>query len=272
MTDGKTMTDAEMLRAAEAAFARGDLQESARLFAAVTRSSDTARAADGFYGLGMTALRQGRRPEAGKLFEAAVRANSRLTNAWYQLGYLAEPDFPQRAYEYYQRALAIDPSHVSAQQRIGALGPSASAGPNPGPRYATAPPPGAPSGDPREGVVSNLQQRFEQRALGRMMRQVYVWDFRVNREGLPPVAAEMRGFRFHGSISNGDRVRLSHSARPGKVLQLHRIVNLSSNSTVRVTRRPRLITTGLGILLQIVLLLIFLAIFATVAVTVLKHH
>lgn len=254
MTDGRTMTDAEMLRAAEAAFARGDLQESARLFAAVTRSSDMTRAADGFYGLGMTALRQGRRPEAGKLFEAAVRANSRLANAWYQLGYLAEPDLPQRAYEHYHRALAIDPSHVSAKQRIDALGPR------------------APSGDPREGVVSNLQQRFEQRALGRMMRQVYVWDFRVNREGLPPVAVEMRGFRFQGSLSNGDRVRLSHSARPGKVLQLHRIVNLSSSSTVRVTRRPRLITTGLGILVQILLLLVFVAIFATVVGTILNHH
>jgi tetratricopeptide (TPR) repeat protein len=114
-------TEDDLLREAEAIYTKGDLDASARLFATVTKSPDAIRAAAGFYGLGMVALSQNRRSEASQLFEAAVRADDQLANAWYQLGRLQEHSAPDKAKQFYERALDIDPTHLSAQQRVATL-------------------------------------------------------------------------------------------------------------------------------------------------------
>jgi tetratricopeptide (TPR) repeat protein len=246
--------EGEMLRDGEAAYAGGDLVASARLFAAVAKSGDPVHAGAGFYGLGMIALTRDR-GEAQQLFEAAVKKDDRLANGWYQLGRLREEVDPKGATQLFERALAIDPGHRSARQRL--------------PQRVQAPPqPVSPSrqaepvaADPREGVVANLQQRFEQ-TLER--RTVYVWNFRLDRGDQPPVAVEMRGYGFEGSLANGDRVRLPVIPKSGSVLQVDAVQNISSNATVRV-RRQRSTIIRASYVVRFFLLLIFLSVFVAIA-------
>jgi tetratricopeptide (TPR) repeat protein len=259
--------EAEQLRQAEAAYSAGDLETSARLFAGVTRSADKGSAAEAFYGLGMLALATRRQDEASRLFRAATLADPGHANSWYQLGCLAEPHSHEEAIQDLRRALAIDPQHVSASRRLAMLTPpppqplthqrpSAHSGPLPEATHSLASA-DAPA-DPQEGIVASFQQRVEQRN----RRMLYVWDFRVIRGGLDPISVEMRGYRFDGTLANGDRVRLPRGAKTGKVLHLHSIANLSGNAVVQVTRRPRAILTFLSWVLRAAFILLWLAIAA----------
>ena len=85
------------------------------------------------------------------------------------------------------------------------------------------------------GCVSFFRQRNEP------MGQQYgtVWNFRVDSwdtEGRaqPAVAVEMRGFRFTGSVGDGDWVEIRGPWKAGHVLPVSSLRNISQNSIVAV--------------------------------------
>jgi hypothetical protein len=88
------------------------------------------------------------------------------------------------------------------------------------------------------GRVAGFQQRFE--VSGR--RNILVWDFRVERKDSnveqTPVAVEMRGFAFEGSIVNGDEVEIVGQPIDRKVLHVSAAYNLTSHALVRVSSTP----------------------------------
>jgi tetratricopeptide (TPR) repeat protein len=270
------LPEPEQLRQAEAAYSAGDLDASARLFAPVARSTDVRNAARALYGLGMLALATKRQAEAARLFRAATQMDADHANSWYQLGCLEEEGSRADAVRDFRRALVSDPGHAGASRKLAVLDPPAKPqqGRDQWPSPQSRPPASQPSpvgsslkaGDPREGAVTNFQQRVEQR--GR--RMVYVWDFRVARDGLEPISVEMRAYRFDGAISNGDRVRLPRGARPGKVLHLNRVTNLSAGAEARATRRPRAIFTAFGIVFRTAFMVVWLAIAGTIVYVALR--
>lgn len=88
-------------------------------------------------------------------------------------------------------------------------------------------------GGPITGRVDGLQQRLESR--GRL-GSVTVWDFRVARidergQALHQVPVEIRGTRFKGSVAAGDFVEISHPWKPGQLLQVRKVKNLSTGVT-----------------------------------------
>jgi hypothetical protein len=88
------------------------------------------------------------------------------------------------------------------------------------------------------GQVASFRQRNE------LMGTAYgsVWDFRVDsRDELgrarPPVAIEMRGIKFIGSVADGDWVEIAAEEiaidwSPGDILHLARLRNLTMNGPV----------------------------------------
>jgi hypothetical protein len=104
------------------------------------------------------------------------------------------------------------------------------------------------------GRVAGMQQRQEMLSffwVGRGQGAPYslVWDFRLERNApdgtpLPPMAIELRSpghffFRstkgFEGSLLNGDQVEVDgRHYKPGRVLQVEQLRNLTSNSVVRI--------------------------------------
>jgi hypothetical protein len=84
----------------------------------------------------MVELELGSSPRARALFQEAVELDVGHANAWYQLGRLAEAGSVPLAIGYYHNALAAEPSHHGAAQRLELLdgSPSQSARANaPGP-------------------------------------------------------------------------------------------------------------------------------------------
>jgi hypothetical protein len=142
-----------------------------------------------------------------------------------------------------------------------------------------APPAAQPSAPPAAGApgamltgrVAGFQQRNEQ--VGQ--RYVAVWNFRVEGDGGPAVAVEMRGYSFEGSIGEGDEVRIDAHARGGDVVHVGRLENLTSNSIVRITSRPHPVVRGFGLatrfVLRLVFLLIVLAVIAAAVVFIVNH-
>jgi hypothetical protein len=119
-----------------------------------------------------------------------------------------------------------------------------------------------------EGTVSGLQQRIEPT---RTPPPITVWNFRLERHGpgdvpLPRVAVEMRGRRMSGAIANGDVVRIT--GRPGAdgILLPRHVENLSSRSTVSAHGAGPNVLGGIP---RVILLLVILALLATVAFTAL---
>lgn len=89
-----------------------------------------------------------------------------------------------------------------------------------------------------------------------------VWTFRLerydelgNRELLVPV--EMRGYRFEGSIAEGDWVRLRGSARRGTI-RVAELENVTTGATVTANTTPRTVGAIAGA--------IFAAVFVAVVV------
>jgi hypothetical protein len=73
-------------------------------------------------------------------------------------------------------------------------------------------------------------------------RNILVWDFRIERKDSSveqtPVAVEMRGYAFEGSIANGDEVEIVGQPIDRKVLHISAAYNLTSNALVRVSSAP----------------------------------
>ncbi len=88
-----------------------------------------------------------------------------------------------------------------------------------------------------------------------------VWNFRIDRHDasgnrLAPVPVEMRGYSFSGSVSNGDEIRVKGRWKSG-TLHVEELDNLTTGAEVRAKSYRTLRT---------VLLIVFLLIFACVAV------
>jgi len=131
--------------------------------------------------------------------------------------------------------------------------------------------------DHLRGVVSIFRERNE------LMGNQYgsVWSFRLDRWDStgapePPVAVEMRGYSFSGSVGQGDWVEIPGREilsrwKPGEIFHAQLLKNITMNSTV--TADPGLssrIATGRGIgsPARAVVFLIVIALIATVVLYV----
>ena len=66
-----------------------------------------------------------------------------------------------------------------------------------------------------------------------------MWNFRVDSSDAagmpqPPVAVEMRGFEFKGSVGDGDWVEIKGEWKPGEVFSVRSLKNISQNARVAV--------------------------------------
>lgn len=121
-----------------------------------------------------------------------------------------------------------------------------------------------PDSDQVEGQVRGIMSRSEEG------EGEAVWTFRLerydavgNRELLVPV--EMRGYRFEGSIAEGDWVRLRGSERRG-TLQVSELENVTTGATVRVKTTPRIV----GIVAGVTFAALFVAVVVFMVVMVIR--
>jgi hypothetical protein len=128
------------------------------------------------------------------------------------------------------------------------------------------------SGAEITGKVAGFQARNE------MFNRSYiiVWNFRVERAGVPPLAVEMRGYAFDGAVANGDEVRLAATPGRGGIVRAKSLENLTSNATVGVSRGALFSPSNrtakvVRAVFAVVFLIIVLSIIAT-AVTVFTAH
>jgi tetratricopeptide (TPR) repeat protein len=200
--------------------------------------------------------------QAESAFQQALRVEPTHANAHFYLGEIsANRGDRTAAIQHYSAAVAANPGHRSATERLSALlspttninldpgGPPRSAGSpapvSPGP--ATAPPetlrpPRTPSSWTRSvvGVVENLQYHTE--PYGRSMNARTIYNFRlqvVNEKGQKQeiVGVELRGLGFKGGINNGDWVEIDRYAkRRGEAFELNELRNLTTGGEVKGTR------------------------------------
>jgi tetratricopeptide (TPR) repeat protein len=71
------------------------------------------------YGLGVIQFRRGDYAGAGALFQSSLRLNANNANAYYYLGETWEKqNLPSAAFGFFEKALAINPNHRGAQQKL----------------------------------------------------------------------------------------------------------------------------------------------------------
>jgi hypothetical protein len=228
------------------------------------RMHPDVNSAPGWYALGAAALAKGELESAEAAFRRAVEMDPEHANALYRLGeFVQRTGRGQEAAELYRRALGANPGHVSARRRLDDLEAAR--------RTDTPAQPLArePSADALAGVVSALQQRFEQ---DRSRLSVLVVSFRVERRGAdgtsyPPVPVELRGQSLRGAVANGDWVELPGGWRPGS--RLRTFVNLTTGAEVGMDDRgslgrgARLVVTALVSVWIVVLFSVVLAVLGT---------
>ncbi|MFL6136603.1 MAG: zinc ribbon domain-containing protein [Frankiaceae bacterium] len=103
------------------------------------------------------------------------------------------------------------------------------------PRTVAPPPSGAVEGQVR-GVQSRSESMGENQSLTVVSFRVERYDESGNRTQLVPV--EMRGYKFLGSISDGDWVRV-HGKAHGGTLRSDRVENLTTGAVVRAKDVPK---------------------------------
>lgn len=109
-----------VLAAARDALADRRWAESANCFAQLL--SSPGYEAEARYGLGWIELQQGSRDRAQALFREATSCDPQHANSWFALGHLTEARSTEEAIVYYRRALAANPEHYAADQRLHQLG------------------------------------------------------------------------------------------------------------------------------------------------------
>jgi len=201
--------------------------------------------------------------QAESAFQQVLRVEPTHANAHFYLGEIsANRGDRTTAIQHYSAAVAANPGHRSATERLGALlspTPNINLDPAGGPpRSATSPVPGSPGPTtaPTEplrpsrapsswarsvvGIVENLQYRTE--AYGRSMNARTIYSFRlqvVNEKGQKQeiVGVELRGLGFKGGINNGDWVEIDRYAkRRGEAFELNELRNLTTGGEVKGTR------------------------------------
>jgi hypothetical protein len=114
------------------------------------------------------------------------------------------------------------------------------------------------------GVVGSFRERSE--LMG--ARYGAVWNFRVDhwdrdQKLEQPVAVEMRGITFAGSIGDGDWVEIEGDWKPGDILRVSSLQNISQNATVVAKGAPRSNSVGclfllIGLVVLVVVVYLFL--------------
>jgi hypothetical protein len=107
--------------------------------------------------------------------------------------------------------------------------------------------------------------------------ELTVWSFWVepsssDGERLGPIAVEMTGRKFKGTVTDGDEVRIDRRPRKGKKLRLNKLENLTTAGTVRAKGGPlvgtaRVIVTAI----QLAVLVAIVVVFLTVVLPHLRH-
>jgi tetratricopeptide (TPR) repeat protein len=120
--------------------------------------SSSRYAADARYGLGWIELQQGSLDRAAALFREATQYNERHANAWYALGRLAEARSVPEAIAHYRRAVAAEPTHYGAAERLRLLGQA-------GERFSHDKPPSAPTPNPSGAIAPTDVDRATQQSL-----------------------------------------------------------------------------------------------------------
>lgn len=116
-----------VLATARDALEKREWTESANAFERLL--SDPRYAAEARYGLGWIELQQGSRDRAEGLFREAIQYDPGHANAWFALGRVTEESSVDEAIRCYRRALAANPEHYSASERLRLLDePEAPAG------------------------------------------------------------------------------------------------------------------------------------------------
>lgn len=116
-------------------------------------------AADARYGLGWIELQQGSLDRAAALFQEATQYNERHANAWYALGRLTEARSVPEAIADYRRAVAAEPTHYGAAERLRLLGQAGERSSHDEP--PSAPAPNAAAAIPWTGVDRATDQSVE---------------------------------------------------------------------------------------------------------------
>lgn len=219
---------------------------------------------------------------SGASQEAAI---SQARTAWSKAaapavnpGHAAETDMGSSSLA----GMASQPAAPASQRPIAAPaspppdGPMAQPSPSPSPhRQRAGQAPNAASdyprsGDPLRGRVAGYHSRAEQ-SFFLKRGYLYVWDFRIERQGSPPVQVEMRGFRMYGAIADGDEVAIpEHAASASGLIRTHRLHNYTSGSDVRASfGRGRRVVAAAS---KIIIALLILAAIAIVIYLIAKHQ
>jgi len=127
-----------------------------------------------------------------------------------------------------------------------------------------APLPGRARPNQALGKVSGLSARFEHPR----RKTITVWNFRLERVDLdgaplPRIPVEMRAQQMVGSINNGDLVEVEQRWRPGQLLRVHRVRNLTTGTYVQAKRPSRVLDIAV-VLLKLSFLAALVLFFATV--------
>jgi hypothetical protein len=231
----------------------GRLPESEAAFKRVIELS--VDVTQGLCGLGIIQLMRADYSGAAVLFQNWLRLDPQNANAYYYLGEAWEKqNLPDAALALFKKALAIDPTHGGAQQKLGissTQGASHADVRNPKPPQQNTvsgslpekkrdAPLGSQNRESKAGFihgrVTSMQQRIEGLTIVR--------DFRLERRApdgtvLPPLAIQLRSSRytgFEGSILNGDELEVAAHHKPAGTLQVDEVLNLTSNAVVRVRK------------------------------------
>jgi hypothetical protein len=118
--------------------------------------------------------------------------------------------------------------------------PSAQAQPQPDPAPRRTKPPRRVS----RGAIAGEVRGFNERAEAVGDKLLTVWSFRLERydkagNRLPPVAVQMSGMRFSGSINEGEWVEVAGKWREGQVMRVQEVRNLTTNTVVKARKASK---------------------------------
>jgi hypothetical protein len=86
------------------------------------------------------------------------------------------------------------------------------------------------------GVARDVRFRTEVSGTGgydsSAVSSTTVLTFRIERPGHQPLPVQMRGMRIEGTLTDGDEVATGAEPRPGKVMKLKRLDNLTTGVPV----------------------------------------
>ncbi len=156
------------------------------------------------------------------------------------------------------------PTSLPEEPPVGAAGPAGagwrpSGAPSTPPYVSPITPPPAQSQHPPDfapprtkpprrvsrGAIAGEVRGFNERAEAAGDKLLTVWTFRLERydkagNRLPPVAVQMSGMRFSGSINEGEWVEIPGKFREGRVMHVQEVRNLTTNTIVKARKAGKI--------------------------------